>query len=66
MAKVTEELRREIESRAHDFEGQGDGIYMVLIRLDAIAGAFEAIRKRQWQRTHRPSTRRQSLMKPSK
>ena len=31
-------LRKEIEKRAHQFEGQGDGIFMVLIRMDEIAG----------------------------
>lgn len=38
-------LRKEIEKRAHSFEGQGDGIYMVLIRLDEIQAAVRASRR---------------------
>ena len=37
-------LREEIEERAHSFEGQGDGIFMVLIRLDEIFAAVRSAR----------------------
>ena len=35
-------LAQEIEKRAHCFEGQGDGIVMVTIRLDEIVAAVRA------------------------
>lgn len=35
-------LRKEVELRAHLFEGQGDGIYMVTIRMDEISAAVKA------------------------
>ena len=40
-------LRNEIEKRAHSFEGQGDGVYMVLIRMDEIAAAVRAVRRKK-------------------
>jgi hypothetical protein len=38
-------LRSEIEKRAHFVEGQGDGIYMVLIRMDEIIRAVSAFNR---------------------
>ena len=39
-------LRQEIERRAHDIEPQGDGIFMVLIRMDEIIAAVKAYRRK--------------------
>lgn len=39
-------LRKEIEKRAHDIEGQGDGVEMVLIRMDEIMAAVRASRRK--------------------
>lgn len=38
-------LREEIELRAHSVEGQGDGVVMVLIRMDEIINAVKAYRR---------------------
>ena len=38
-------LRSEIERRAHQIEPQGDGIVMVLIRMDEIIAAVRAYRR---------------------
>lgn len=38
-------LEEEVRKRAHDFEGQGDGIYMATIRLDEIVAAVKAALK---------------------
>lgn len=49
-------LRREIELRAHSIEGQGDGIVMVLIRMDEIIAAvrkWKKDRKRENSRKRR-------------
>jgi hypothetical protein len=43
-------LTNEIKLRAHQFEGQGDGIYMVLIRMDEIIAAVKAFRRRNKKR----------------
>jgi hypothetical protein len=40
-------LKREIENRAHNIEGQGDGIFMVLIRMDEIIAAVKAARRKR-------------------
>ncbi len=40
-------LRKEIEKRAHSIEGQGDGITMVLIRMDEIFAAARASRRKR-------------------
>ena len=39
-------LEREIKKRAHFIEGQGDGIFMVMIRMDQIAAAVKAVRRK--------------------
>lgn len=39
-------LRKEIEKRAHDIEPQGDGVEMVLIRMDEILAAARAARRK--------------------
>lgn len=41
-------LKQAIRAVAHEVEGQGDGIEMVLIRMDAIEAAV-----REWIRTKR-------------
>jgi len=43
-------LREEIELRAHSIEGQGDGIFMVLIRMDEIIAAVRAYRRKHSKR----------------
>lgn len=40
-------LTAEIRKRAHSIEGQGDGVYMVLIRLDEIIAAVKASRRKK-------------------
>lgn len=44
-------LTQEIEKRAHLVEGQGDGIYMVTIRLDEIIAAVRVFRRRKKEQT---------------
>lgn len=43
-------LTQEIKKRAHYIEGQGDGIYMVLIRMDQIIAAVRGFRRRSKRR----------------
>jgi hypothetical protein len=50
---MSRRLRKEIYDRAHYVEGQGDGIEMVLIRMDAIEDAVRA-----WDRAKRQKIRR--------
>lgn len=38
-------LTQQITKRAHFVEGQGDGIYMVLIRMDEISAAVRAFNR---------------------
>lgn len=40
-------LTQKIEKRSHQIEGQGDGIYMVLIRMDEIIAAVRAFRRKK-------------------
>jgi hypothetical protein len=40
-------LRKEIEKRAHDIEAQGDGVEMVLIRMDEILAAVRAAKRKK-------------------
>jgi hypothetical protein len=40
-------LTEEIMKRAHSVEGEGDGIVMVLIRLDEILAAVRAYRRKK-------------------
>jgi hypothetical protein len=49
---MSESLRNEIYRHAHYVEGQGDGIYMVLIRMDAIEDAVRA-----WEKARRRRAR---------
>lgn len=48
-------LHREIRKRAHSTEEQGDGVEMVLIRMDEIERAVRAWDK---ERKYRSSTKR--------
>jgi|HubBroStandDraft_2_1064218.scaffolds.fasta_scaffold638996_1 hypothetical protein len=48
MTKIKrQQLIREIEKRSHNIEGQGDGIFMVLIRLDEILSAVAATERKK-------------------
>jgi hypothetical protein len=40
-------LTQEIAKRAHAVEGQGDGVYMVLIRMDEIISAVRKFRRKK-------------------
>ncbi len=55
-------LREEIELRAHDIEGQGDGVFMVLIRMDEIIAAVRAYRR--GLKKHANRNRRRDQRKP--
>ena len=44
---MTLRLEREIGKRAHHVEGQGDGILMVLIRMDEIVAAVKAAKPKK-------------------
>jgi hypothetical protein len=44
---MSKTLTEEISGRAHYVEGQGDGIYMVLIRMDEIIAAVRAFRRKK-------------------
>ena len=46
-------LSQEIEKRSMDFQGQGDGIFIVMIRLDEIISAVRAFRSKKCKRRHR-------------
>lgn len=45
-------LAQEITKRAHHVEPQGDGIYMVLIRLDEIVAAVRAFNRSKKPKKH--------------
>jgi hypothetical protein len=47
-------LRKEIEKRAHAIEPQGDGIEMVLIRMDEILAAARAYQRKKTKRPKKP------------
>lgn len=42
---LRQQVEHEIETRAHAIEGQGDGIYMVLIRMDEIVAVVRKLRR---------------------
>ena len=44
---MSKTLTQMIEARAHDIEGQGDGVYMVMIRMDEILAAVRSFRKKK-------------------
>jgi hypothetical protein len=51
VAKSARELIEvEVRNRAHQCQGQGDGIYMVMIRLDEIIAAFHAVNRARRQK----------------
>jgi len=59
-------LTSEIEKRAHYVEGQGDGIYMVLIRMDEIIAAVAAFnRSKKPKKRPRKRKRTAPSTKPS-
>jgi hypothetical protein len=51
-------LAQEIEKRAHYFEGQGDGIVMVTIRLDEIIAAVRSHRTSRRKITAKPKPKK--------
>lgn len=50
-------IAKEIEKRAHLFEGHGDGIVMVTIRLDEIIAAVKAYRISRMKLRPKPKKR---------